>query len=330
MPRLQAAFRALIVLALGFALIDSAAGRTVGDLVAQALAIPSRPILHLLGLDVLRNGVELRSPEGWAIRVSEVCDGLGLVVALAALLAAQAPGWRQGLRRLAIGVAAIQGFNLLRIVVLALVLHHAPGAFDGLHLVLFPYLTIALIGVLVLRPARVVQMAALALPLILLWLWQADPLSALLVPPANLILSVLAPAEVTSIAATGTGWSVGSLFLASEDPVALFRAPIRPADFALAMPVLAAAALRSGHMAGLVAAPALMVAALALGAETAVWGLASGSMVVLSPDGTGAFLPMPYARPETAVALVGLMQNVLVHFTLLVLPLLMLHRPRHG
>lgn len=317
------------MLAAGFAAVDSAAGRAVGDLVAQGLALPAGPLLHLLGIETLRSGVELRTADGWAIRVSEVCDGMGLVVALAAVLAARAPGWRRGLRRAAIGVAAIQGFNLLRILALVLALEHAPEAFDRLHLEVFPWLTVALIGALALPPARLAQLAAIMLPLAVLWHWLAEPASALLVPPANLLLAALAPAEVGAIARTTAAWSVGSGFLASEHPVTLFRAPIWPADFTLALPVLAAAALRTGRVAGLAAAPLLMLAALALGAVTAVWGLATGPMVLLHPDGTGAFLPLPYARPEIALVLVRLAQNVLVHFTLLVLPFLMLQGSRH-
>ena len=313
------------MLVTGFALSDSAPGRALGDMVAQALAVPAGPLLHLLGVETLRSGVELRTlTNTWAIRVSEVCDGMGLVVSLAALLAAQASEWRLGLKRLLVGVAAIQVFNLLRILALALALEHAPGFFDRLHLQIFPCLTIALIGALVLPPLLMLRLVAVALPLVVLWLWIADPVSALLVAPANLALSLLAPAEVTTITETAAGWGVGSLFLASETPVTLFRAPIWPSDFTLGLPVLAAAAFWSRRWAGLAAAPVLMLAALTLGAVTAVWGLASGPMLLLAPDGTGAFTPQPYVRPETALALVRLAQNTLVHFTLLVLPFLIL------
>ena len=319
------------MLALGFALTDSPPGRALGDLVAQALAVPAGPLLHLLGIETVRSGAELRTlSNGWAIRISEVCDGLGLLVSFVALLVAGRPGWKRGLRQALIGLAAIQVFNLLRILVLALVLEHAPDVFDRLHLEVFPYVTVLLIAALVMPGRGLLRLVAVALPLVLVWHWLAGPVSALLVPPANLLLTLLAPPEVTAITGNAGGWSTGSLFLASEDPVSLFRAPIWPADFTFALPVLAAAALLTGRLGALAVAPVLMVVALALAAISAVWGLASEPMILLQQDGSGAFTPLPYERSETALALVRLAQNTLVHFLLLVLPFLGLQRRRHG
>lgn len=320
--------RAGVLLAVGFALTDTGAGQALGDLVATALATFATPLLQVFDPDILRTGTELRGAEGWAIRVSEVCDGHGLAISLVAGLAALAPGLRATLWRLVVGLVAIQLFNLVRIVSLALVLSSAPGAFDFIHAVVFPLLTVALLAVCVLPLPRALPLLALALPLVLLWLPLADTFAQVLVPPANLILSMMAGAEIGQIAERTAGWSVGTNLLASGNAgqVSLFLAPLRPADFALALPVIVAAVAWTRQPLWLVPAILSMLAALTLAAFTTVWGLAAAqpSATVLIPDGTGAFVAQDFSPPETLRALIRLAQNVLVHLNLLVLPFLIM------
>ncbi|MCX7288312.1 MAG: hypothetical protein NTW20_12370 [Rhodobacterales bacterium] len=324
--------RAVAVLAFGFALADSEPGRALGDAVALALAQVATPLLHLFDPGILRNGTELRGATGWAVRVSEVCDGHGLAISLAAGLAGLAAGAGDGLRRLALGLVAIQVFNLVRIVVLALVLSAAPDAFDTVHVVVFPLLTVVLLALLVLPVSRALPLLALALPLVLLWLAVADTVAQALVPPANLVLSALAGPEVGQIAHRAAGWTIGTNLLASDaaGQVRLFLAPLRPADFALALPVVLAAVAFTRRPLWLVPAILSMLVALTLAAVTSVWALAAAQSpaILLVPDGTGAFATQDFSPPETLRALLRLAQNTLVHLNLLVLPVLIAARGR--
>lgn len=324
--------RAVAVLAFGFALADSEPGRALGDAVALALAQVATPLLHLFDPGILRSGTELRGATGWAVRVSEVCDGHGLAISLAAGLAGLAAGAGDGLRRLALGLVAIQVFNLVRIVVLALVLSAAPDAFDTVHVVVFPLLTVVLLALLVLPVSRALPLLALALPLVLLWLAVADTVAQALVPPANLVLSALAGPEVGQIAHRAAGWTIGTNLLASDaaGQVRLFLAPLRPADFALALPVVLAAVAFTRRPLWLVPAILSMLVALTLAAVTSVWALAAAQSpaILLVPDGTGAFATQDFSPPETLRALLRLAQNTLVHLNLLVLPVLIAARGR--
>lgn len=314
----------------GFALTETGPGQALGDTVAGALARAALPPLSLIEPGVIRTGTELRGT-GWAVRVGVVCDGHGLAISLAAGLAVLARDWRSGWRRLLAGLAAIQVFNLLRIIVLALVLARAPAAFDAIHAGLFPLLTVALLGFCVLPGARAARLLAAALPLVVLWLALADTLALPLARAANLILSALPAPEIGRIAPRGIGWSIGSNLLAPTPggQVALYVAPLRPADFALGLPVVLAAVLLARRPGWLVLAVAFMVLALVAAGFTAVWTLADSHApaLLLVPDGTGAFVPVDFAPPAGWQALVRLAQNVLVHFNLLVLPLLVTARP---
>ena len=324
--------RAVVVLAFGFALADSLPGRALGDGVAVVLAQFATPVLQLFDPGILRSGTELRGAGGWAVRVSEVCDGHGLAISLAAGLAGLAAGAGDGLRRLWLGLLAIQVFNLVRIVVLALVLSEAPAAFDTVHVVVFPLLTVALLAVAVLPLSRALPLLALALPLVLVWLAIADTVAQVLVPPANLILSALAGPEVGQIAHRAAGWTIGTNLMAGEagGQVSLFLAPLRPADFALALPVVLAATALTRRSVWLIPFVVSMLAALSLAAVTAVWGLAAAQApaTLVVPDGSGAFVTQDFTPPETLRALLRLAQNTLVHLNLLVLPFLIAARGR--
>lgn len=312
---------ALIILIAGFVLAESVAGRALGDAVAAALAWAALPLLALFEPEVIRNGAELRGT-GWAVRVGVVCDGHGLAISLAAGLAALRGGWR----RLFAGLAAIQLFNLFRIIVLAVVLARSPGAFDMVHIGLFPLLTVALLAFCMLPAGQAVRLLLVALPMVALWLPLADSLSLPLAWMANSILSALPAPEIGEIARRATGWSIGSYLLASTEngQVALHVAPLRPADFALATPVVLAAVVLARRPLWLAPAFLSMLLALVAAAFTAVWTLANGHapVVLLIPDGAGAFVPSAFAPPAGLQLPVRLAQNVLVHFNLLVLPML--------
>ena len=310
-------------------------GQAVGEVVAQGIAIMARPLLELFGLDLVRHGVELRDPlAGWAVRVSEVCDGMGLVVALFAAIAVLAPNqdgstaW--GIKRALIGLVAIQLFNLLRVVLLALALGQGGAVFGPLHDWIFPLFTVLVIAAVLIPSGRLVGFAVLATILTVLWAPLAETVSALLVPLANGILEWVAPAGVGQIGKVQGVWSAGTMLVAGTEPLQLYRAPLEPQHFTVALPVIAAAAGVIRRPGLLALALPLMLAALCVAVPVAVMALAADKapVLVLLPDSEGVFSTSEYIIPETWRNVLRLVQNALVHFLLLVLPVLALHRGR--
>lgn len=323
---------ALVVLLIGFALAETGPGAALGEAVAQGLASLAAPLLRLADPGLSQVGTILRGSAGWAVRVSEVCDGHGLAISLAAGLVATGVGLRRGGVLLALGLVAIQAFNLLRIVALALVLDGDPASFDLVHAGVFPYLSVVLLALCLLPLRQAAVLALAALPLVVLWLAYADTLAAGLVAPANLVLSAVSGPEVGQIAFRAAGWTIGTGLMADAgaEGVSRFLAPLRPADFALALPVLLAAVLVALRPSWLVWALLSILAALVIAAITTVWTLAQARApaVVLLPDGAGGFLTQDFSPPKTGLALLRLAQSALVHLNLLVLPALVLARGR--
>lgn len=328
--------RAVLALALGFALIELPPVLALFDGVALALAVLAEGALSALGYAVDRTGTLLREAEaGWGMDVTRVCDGHGLIIALAGLVVALHPaGRRAGLLLLA-GAAAIQAFNLLRIVVLAGVLGADPARFEAVHLELFPLLTAGLM-LLGLGLARTgtrrptgVALAALA-GLATAWLAGADRLAeAALVPVANLLGAMGGGDAVGAIAPRPDGWVAETALIATREPLTLHRLRVHPADFAIAWPALLAAGAAAGRRSWpwLALGAAVSAVALALGIRTEAWLLAAGAGAVeqVVPVAEGQLRALPYAPPPEAVqAGARLLQNVLVHLNLLVLPGLIL------
>lgn len=264
------------------------------------------------------------------MRVSEVCDGLGLVIALSASVAALAPARAPGfaLRALAGGVIAIQIFNLARVIALALALAHWPEGFALLHERLFPWLTVLVLAAVLVPPRPLAALALLTAGFGLVWAPLAAPVAALFVGLVNAVLPLGLP-ELGQIAPGPGGWSIGTFLLAGTEPLRLYRAPLAPEAFTLAAPVILAAGTISRRWIWLVLAPPLMLLAFTLSVPGAVWGLAAAHApaTVLLADGAGGYLPAPYAPPAALWASARLAQNVLVHFLLLVAPVLALGAP---
>ncbi|UYV36884.1 hypothetical protein N4R57_18150 [Rhodobacteraceae bacterium D3-12] len=334
---------ALVVVGLGFALEMSAAGQAVGDGVALGIAVLADPILSIVGLDLVRSGVELRSlAGGWAVRVSEVCDGMGLVVALVGAVVVLAQGQERalvwGAKRLAIGIAAIQAFNLLRVVLLAGVLDRGGAGFGVLHDWVFPLLSLCVIAAALvtnskenagIMPRTLAVFVAIAVVLSVLWAPLAATVSAWLVPLANAALSAVAPLGVGEIApsqAAPNTWSVGTFFVAGTEPLRLFRAPLTPFHFTVALPAIVAASLVARRVVWLVIGVPMMLVALCVAACVAALGLAAAKapITVVLPDASGAFYIADYTRSEPLLASLRLVQNTLVHTLLLVFPVLAL------
>ncbi|MEO8530285.1 MAG: hypothetical protein ABI459_03615 [Deltaproteobacteria bacterium] len=324
--------QAALALAIGFSLISLPVVAALFDGMALLLSIASAWILKFAGYSIVRTVTELREmTTGWAVDVTSVCDGHGLVFAWAAIVTAVRPGWGLGLRAVVMGVLAIIGFNLVRIVVLASVLAHVPAGFEAVHVYVFPLLTAGLMLVLarfVLHQPVSWAVAGLAVFLAVIWFFVSDMITAwTVVPLANLMLSFAGPDGIGTIALRAPGWTVDSLLIARTDPLAFHMAGLTPTDFTLAVPVIFACALIvRPSWPGLVLAVALMTLAMVLAAVAAMWSVADANgvtdMAVRAGDGLRAVI---YTLPNAALnGFVRLGQNVLVHLNLLVLPVLIL------
>ena len=97
-------FIAVLVLVALLGAVDLAPIAALSDAISNALAAIAGPILGVVALPVLQTGGELRSVDGaWAVVVTEVCDGYGLMAAWLALVLALLRNWPQILRWVLIG-----------------------------------------------------------------------------------------------------------------------------------------------------------------------------------------------------------------------------------
>ena len=110
------------------------------------IARTSGAILKAFGEPVTVEGTELRSP-AFGVRIENGCNGLETVLLFAsAVLAFPAP-WKRRLAGLALGFAAIELVNLVRVLTLFWIGAHRPALFSASHTVLWQSL-IVLFGVL--------------------------------------------------------------------------------------------------------------------------------------------------------------------------------------
>ncbi|HSL85086.1 MAG TPA: exosortase H [Thermoanaerobaculia bacterium] len=102
--------------------------------------------LALLGQDVTMEGTVLRSPR-FAVNIANGCNGVETMLIFMSAVLAFPASWRSRLAGLAIGLVAIQGINLVRVVALFLTGAYLPDLFDASHTVIWQTLVI-LSGVL--------------------------------------------------------------------------------------------------------------------------------------------------------------------------------------
>ncbi|MGH9366551.1 MAG: exosortase H [Thermoanaerobaculia bacterium] len=124
--------------------------RPVNDAViipfTAAIARASGTILGLVGQPVAVEGTEIRSP-AFAVQIENGCNGLETVLLFgSAVLAFPAP-WKRRLAGLLAGFAAIQLFNLVRVVTLFWIGEHRPSLFSTSHTILWQSVVV-LFGVL--------------------------------------------------------------------------------------------------------------------------------------------------------------------------------------
>lgn len=102
--------------------------------------------LELIGQDVTMEGTVIRSPR-FAVNIENGCNGVETMLIFMAAVLAFPSSWRSRLAGLGIGLVAIQGINLVRVVALFLTGAYFPSFFDASHTVLWQTLVI-LSGVL--------------------------------------------------------------------------------------------------------------------------------------------------------------------------------------
>ncbi|MEM7188708.1 MAG: hypothetical protein AAF439_03775 [Pseudomonadota bacterium] len=325
---------AALVLIVGFAALALPFVQAFFDVVALALTHLSKLALEATGFDLVRDGTELRaSGAGWAIRVTEVCDGHGILIAWVAILSALSGSWRQLAVFAAMGFGGVQIFNFFRVIVLALVLDAEPGSFEDVHLFFFPLLTTIFLATLatLVRPISLVFFAAATIAFAALWFIVTEPVSgAVLTPLANGFLALIGPAGINGVSGSAPDWIVDTAYLVSREPVQLLAMPFYPPDFAIALPVVAAAVAatwRPAALSYLALWAVLGVIAMAIGMITSGWAGAEAQNITqqIVPQGDGRAVAIAYQSPSDAIrGLTELVQNLLVHFNLLVLPVLIL------
>lgn len=105
--------------------------------VAQASGIA----LNVIGQEVTREGTLLSSPR-FRVNIRNGCNGIEtMLIFLSAVLAFPA-SWRSRLSGVGIGLVAIQGINLVRVVALFLTGAYLPKLFDASHTVIWQTIVI--------------------------------------------------------------------------------------------------------------------------------------------------------------------------------------------
>jgi exosortase H (IPTLxxWG-CTERM-specific) len=140
-----ARFGALLVAfyaALAFRPVD----RAVVVPFTAAIARGGAAILSALGEPVAVEGTEIRSP-AFAVRIENGCNGLETVLLYAAAVLAFPASWKRRALGLAAGFAAIQAFNLVRVVSLFWIGAHRAELFASSHTVIWQSLVV-LFGIL--------------------------------------------------------------------------------------------------------------------------------------------------------------------------------------
>lgn len=102
--------------------------------------------LKLLGQEVTMEGTVLRSPR-FSVNIANGCNGVETMLIFMAAVLAFPASWRSRLAGLGLGLVAIQGINLVRVVALYLTGAYLPSLFDASHTVIWQTLVI-LSGVL--------------------------------------------------------------------------------------------------------------------------------------------------------------------------------------
>jgi hypothetical protein len=281
--------------------------------------------------------VELREAStGFALSVTEACDGLGISAVFVAVAAALQ---RNGFQWLAFGkavlasLAIIQAVNLIRIVLLYEMLPAHSAIFDITHFHAFPLASSALVAALVAATGNLVPQEAggklllwLAIAVCVAIIWYFINLTVtgvMLVPVANLLVALLSGSLIDSIAADAGRHYVNTNLVTSTSPLSAASLPFTPDAFTLGLPLLVASLVMcraplktKGLMA--VLAVVSMAIAMTIAAITQAQGEAVASNLT---EVIAAGRIAPYQPPLSITrTLLAVAQNTIVYFNLFILP----------
>ena len=103
-------------------------------------------VLNAFGEDASIEGTEIRSPR-FAVNIENGCNGVETALLFGSAVVAFPASWKRRLAGLALGFAAIQALNLVRVVSLFWIGTHRPALFSASHTVLWQS-AVVLCGVL--------------------------------------------------------------------------------------------------------------------------------------------------------------------------------------
>ncbi len=326
-----------LALLLGFLFLRTSLADHLSTAVATALAVIAGGFLSMLDGSIMRTGVELRQAStGYALSVTDACDGLGIsVVYLAIIVALQrgAIAWMSLAKAALAGFLIIQAVNLVRIVLLYAMLPAGSAMFEATHFDVFPLASSALVALLVAAAGNLIPPAAVrtiflwvavAIAAGLLWYVIGQAVTGLvLVPLANLLMALVPGALANAIDLQDSRYFVNTNLVTSLTPLRAASLPFAPEAFSLAVPLVAASFVMSqkpvkAKLLLTVAALLVMAAAMSIAAYAEAQGeaAAAGLAQVIA----GGQL-QSYAPPQALMrAILAAVQNCFVHFNLFVLP----------
>ena len=336
----QAILLAGVVLFIGFLAVQVPATQSMFEAVATFLAVCANWLLRLAGYDMVRDGIEIRDIiTGHAVAVTPACDGNGLIVSAAAAFAwlrCRTSAMRGPLYAAVVVVGAILAFNLFRILALFLAIG-APAIMPVVHLYAAPLLSSCLVAFLALhiRGLEIADVLAsprrwlgFAIAAAIVWYLIGDAVTcATAVPLANVFLWLVPDQLSTTIACGADSATVNTAALLPANPAMSVSADFFPADFTLAVPLVAASLAsvtgvariaRSSLSSLLLLALAVTLGAITTGHDAAV---AAGARVI---GGDGQVYQPP---GQFSFAVLKSVQNVIVHFNLFLLPLVLAVMP---
>jgi exosortase/archaeosortase family protein len=331
--------RGALVLCAGLVFLKSAIGLQISSAISWLLAIATEYVAVLFGMRLLRDGLVLRSVDsGFAISVTQACDGLGI---FAAFLAAYAmyphpeSGGLQLAKRWTLAFAMVQMFNLIRILVLLWLLPAEHFTFHIAHSYVFPLASSVLVLFLIIamhgKPSswrNATFWLALTTGFSVLWYVVQEWFSQVwTIPITNTLLKLLGGNIAIEVEANSQTF-IATSYVTNTSPLKLASLPFSAAAFGLAMPLLLAAAIGYQRPIAQRIKPIALLLGLAPLAATfaaitqSLQFVARNNITLVNSPALG---PLPL-KPmgEMSLAILSIIQNTIVYANLFLLPVMAL------
>ncbi len=318
----------------------------------MALAGGSSAVLQMLGYEFTRNAAELRNlANGYALNVTDACDGIGLFVVLVATVfgALVLPfQLRLAALFLALAFVAIQFFNIIRIVTLFMMMPAQSRGFETTHLYIFPLLSAVIIAGLMIvgssfrqvfsRRTSVIWLLSLIAAAIAWYFWGHTFTRLTVLPLANIFIGLFSGSLLSGIDADHATSAIQTHLVQSHAPLSTVKLPFYITDFTLAAPlIIASLGISKLRRTYCILASAIilvsMAMAMAIAAITETQGFAVASKITEVVDAVG--LPVAYTvTADIWRTVLTTAQDTLVYFNLLVAPFVLLlpwqtfHQPK--